>query len=252
MKNENVWILNFTDVYKKEHFYEQYPYVWIDCSQIRGTYGYCDGDATRQLQDKIRNFSPYGIHYIDSGNYHYMSKLFTDDIKEPFTLIVLDHHPDMQPPLFQGLLSCGCWLQSVMDCNPFIKKIVLLGPDETLLSSSSSSYKEKIHIYSQQTLMQKEFSCTLQQEVIEGPVYISMDKDVLSTSDAITDWNQGPFSLSWVLHLINDFIGQNEIIGVDICGELPRSNSDRKSYHATLVNDHTNLELLHTLYRRAS
>ncbi len=51
----------------------------------------------RILKERIATFQPEEIHFIDSGNHHYMSKLWTDKITSPFSLVVFDHHPDMQP-----------------------------------------------------------------------------------------------------------------------------------------------------------
>lgn len=42
-----------------------------------------------------------GIHFLDSGNYHYVTKLWLDQVKEPFDLLVLDHHT--------------CWRYSLQD-----------------------------------------------------------------------------------------------------------------------------------------
>ena len=46
-----------------------------------------------------------GIHFLDSGNYHYVSKIWMEKIEEEFELLVLDHHTDMQPPMFGDILS---------------------------------------------------------------------------------------------------------------------------------------------------
>ena len=36
-----------------------------------------------------------GITFIGSGNYHYVSHLLLEEINKPFTLILFDHHTDM-------------------------------------------------------------------------------------------------------------------------------------------------------------
>lgn len=41
-----------------------------------------------------------GIHFIDSGNYHYMTRLWLTRMDQPFCLLVYDNHTDMQPPGF--------------------------------------------------------------------------------------------------------------------------------------------------------
>ena len=61
----------------------------------------------QQIQDKIKDLSVHGIHFIDNGNYHYLTKLWIEKIDEPFILVVFDHHSDMQKPLYQDFLSCG-------------------------------------------------------------------------------------------------------------------------------------------------
>ena len=40
----------------------------------------------------IAGYPAEGIHFIDSGNYHYLTKLWTDKLRVPFSLIVFDHH----------------------------------------------------------------------------------------------------------------------------------------------------------------
>lgn len=96
----DVTIMDFTGIYEKEHFYGKTRVHWIDCQQIQGTNCYCDEEAETLLRQKIAPFPAEAIHFIDSGNYHYMTKLWTEKLREPFVLVVADHHPDMQPPLF--------------------------------------------------------------------------------------------------------------------------------------------------------
>ena len=67
-------------------------------------------DGTLALKRMIADYPAEGVHFIDSGNYHYLTKFWTDKLETPFSLIVFDHHPDMQPPLFDNILSCGSWV----------------------------------------------------------------------------------------------------------------------------------------------
>ena len=86
------------------------PCQWVDCTHLRGTQCYCDSEGERRLRALLAPYPPEGIHLIDSGDYHYVTKLWTDKIDHPFSLIVFDHHPDMQPPLFEGSspADAGC------------------------------------------------------------------------------------------------------------------------------------------------
>jgi len=99
--------MNFSGIYQEEQFYEGEQISWIDLSDISGTNCYCDGDAQAQILERMEKYPVSGIYFIDSGNYHYMSRIGIGRVKEPFNLLVFDNHTDMQLPAFGGLLSCG-------------------------------------------------------------------------------------------------------------------------------------------------
>ncbi|MCQ2287428.1 MAG: hypothetical protein MJZ76_11240, partial [Bacteroidales bacterium] len=126
---------------------------WLDCTQIAGTDCYCDDEAVAEINKLIdeklgTNFANSNsdssndgtgfaalpaIHFFDNGNYHYMSKLWTDRITEPFDLVVFDHHPDMQPPRFGDILSCGGWVKKVLEENKFVQNVVIIGVADHLI-----------------------------------------------------------------------------------------------------------------------
>ncbi|MFR3946866.1 MAG: hypothetical protein ACLTZM_07055 [Ruminococcus sp.] len=107
----NIVIMDFSGIYQEEQFYEGEQISWIDLSDISGTNCYCDGDAQAQILERMEKYPVSGIYFIDSGNYHYMSRIGIGRVKEPFNLLVFDNHTDMQLPAFGGLLSCGGGLQ---------------------------------------------------------------------------------------------------------------------------------------------
>ena len=98
-----VVLMNFTHVYEQESFYKKEPHCWIDLTDLEGVNGYCDENAVKDIRERIARLSPYGLHFIDSGNYHYMSRIGIGRVKEPFNLLVFDNHTDMQLPAFGGL-----------------------------------------------------------------------------------------------------------------------------------------------------
>ena len=125
-------ILNFTHAYETQPFLRRYPASWVDCTGLQGTDCYCSPESYGKLQELLAPFSPEGLHLIDSGDYHYVTKLWTDKIDQPFSLVLFDHHPDMQPTLFDELLSCGCWVRTMLDTNPLLQKVCIIGANETL------------------------------------------------------------------------------------------------------------------------
>ena len=97
-----ITIHDFSGVYSGQKFMqtlrESTKALWLDGTGIAGIDCYCDDEAVAAIREQIANAgikNAEGIHFIDGGNYHYMSKIWTDMVQEPFTLVVFDHHPDM-------------------------------------------------------------------------------------------------------------------------------------------------------------
>ena len=131
--------MNFTHVYEQERFINDIHFQWIDCTDLNGTNCYCDAEAAKVIRQRMAPYLPEGIHFIDSGNYHYISKFWTDKIKTPFSLVVFDHHPDMQPSLFDNLMSCGCWVKKVLDTNYIYDYLIV---DEVDQSTASQLWRK--------------------------------------------------------------------------------------------------------------
>ena len=80
-------IMDFSGIYKGEQFFEGEKVSWLDVREIPGTNCYCDDEAKTQILEKLEEFSAGGIYFIDSGNYHYMSRIGIERVKEPFRLL---------------------------------------------------------------------------------------------------------------------------------------------------------------------
>lgn len=210
----------FTHVYEEEALPLGAQTQLIDCRDLQGTDCYCDQEAACAIRERIAPFPPEGIHWIDSGDYHYVSKFWIDKIQQPFDLVLFDHHPDMQPPLFDQLLSCGSWVLDALQTNTFLQKVCIVGAAENL-RSETQPYKNRILFFGEQEAAQKDYWRTFAQLHFQEPVYISVDKDVLAPDFARTNWDQGSLSLAQLEELLYEMLLQDEVIGIDICGELP-------------------------------
>ena len=116
MRNSGeIVLMDFSGIYEEEQFWKQERVSWVSLQEVSGTNCYCDEEAMKFLKKKIADYSPNGIHFLDSGNYHYMSRIWIEKIGSPFGLVVFDNHTDMQPPAFGGLLSCGGWIASSIE-----------------------------------------------------------------------------------------------------------------------------------------
>lgn len=250
MKPEIV-VMNFSHVYEEERFIRNSRFRWVDCTDIGGTAGYCDEDARREIARRISDLSPECIHFIDSGNYHYVSKLWTDMIRSRFSLVVFDHHPDMQPPLFKDMLSCGSWVKDMLDTNPWLDKVVIAGASEELMARAISGYEDRIRFFSGSELSVEEGWKEFSGLHVSCPVYISVDKDVLDPSSATTDWDQGSMPLSELEALLGIIFHNEKVIGVDVCGECSRALDVFEEQRDEQINGHANAELLSLFLRSA-
>ena len=224
----NNLVLDFTHIYDDEHIRKSDKFHWLDLGTLTGCDMYCSHASEMQLGKMIDEYGINGIHFIDSGNYHYITKIMTDRIKEPFVLVLFDHHTDMQKPMIDNMVSCGDWAGSVLDNNRFLKQAVLIGPQNDDIEHIDVKCPEKLITFSAEELRKINSDEDINNIVIgkniqkictDVPVYISIDKDILDKRYVDTNWSQGHMSVRLLETLLKDFIVDKDIIGIDICGE---------------------------------
>lgn len=164
----------------------------IDLTSLEGTSCYCDAEAASLIRRTVADLPLQAVHWIDTGDYHYISLFWLERIDRPFALMHLDHHPDDQECAFGGdVLSCGSWVREAREKLPMMKHCV------TVYDSSAPV------------------------DIPEGlPVYVSLDCDVMSRDYARTDWDQGSMTLEEVKDVISSAVRGHEVIGADICGGI--------------------------------
>ncbi len=230
-------LINFTNTYPKEKD-DTYKLSRLDFSSMSGTDMYCDDEALTTIRDSLMPFGPEGIHFIDSGNYHYMSYIFTSMIEKPYILVIFDHHTDMKPAMFD-MLSCGAWIKTVLDNDTNIKKAVLIGPPEKSIDEIPDGDRSdpRLICVSEEEYLSAGIPSDVIREInsLSLPVYLSIDKDILKTSDAVTNWDQGNVSLDILLDSVHKI---PNIMGADICGLLPeKDGADPTAYEKNSRSD---------------
>ena len=238
-------IMNFSGIYKNQSFYKDHAekeIFWTELSDLSGCNCYCDAEASDRIRKEIQAFTGRGLHFIDSGNYHYMTRLWLEKLQIPFRLLVFDNHTDMQPPAFGGLLSCGGWIVASLEELPLLQEVILVGPDEEAYTQVEPDLQQKVLFLSREKLS------TMTAEEKEGffnnlsedlPLYVSVDKDVLCKGDASTTWSQGDMHLSELMSFLELILERQNILGMDVCGEC-----DMDSCSEDFLNDHANEAIL--------
>lgn len=268
VKNENL-ILDFTHVYCDEDIKDIDRFRYIDCSDIQETDMYCSKNAYEKIWGRIEPYGIQGIHYIDSGNYHYISKIITDHIDEPFGLVMYDHHTDMQMPMVPEMMSCGDWAGQALSQNKNLRQLVIVGPPESdieqTLESYSGSQSGRLLTFSAEDLHGDLLENKLKLIKTDLPLYISIDKDVLGPEYTETNWSQGDMSIDGLERLLSVFLGgqgeeknsdacrndernagdirHSRILGIDICGEIQTDIPVPEYLEAEEKNEKVNIEL---------
>ena len=212
-------IFDFSGVY--ETIRDQLPedfHFW-NCRDLTGTDLYCTEEAIEKIMEKINASGYHGIHLIDSGNYHYMTKLFLDVLQEPFSLIFFDHHNDMQRSSLFDLLSCGSWAAETIRSQSYLQQILLVGPPQKNLDEIEEDLREKVVTISEEEILGSSQDELQNWFCMKYPVYISIDKDMLSTEDTETNWDQGKIRIGQLQKMLEYIFQSNQVLGVDICGE---------------------------------
>ncbi len=222
------------------------------------------GKFEQQLAQWHRAEDLPAITLIGSGDFHHLTLALLARLTTPFNLLVLDKHPDWMRGL--PFLHCGTWLYHAARL-PNVQRIFHLGGDIdfdngfrwlapwSLLRSGKIVVMPAVRTYQRgqwagvpnPPLRQDgSFSRTrclglLQQyrfELARFPLYISVDKDVLTSEDAIVNWDSGHLHLDELTTVLETFLhaARGRIAGFDTVGDWSPvicKGLFRKSFHWT-------------------
>ncbi|MCR5303111.1 MAG: hypothetical protein K6E33_01010 [Lachnospiraceae bacterium] len=301
----DIAVMSLSGIYDRENFYHRYLEdniaVFHDLTGVSGANGYCSEDSETRFQELMEGNLSSRIHFIDNGNYHYMSLLWMEAVMEKgmdYALIYFDNHSDRQDAAFGGLLSCGSWVKEAEDRLSGLHKTIWVNSDEVVISGEVESndlhnafshsvnetgdemghglhnpsiargcrlegtagtglHNSQINLsnkcgdtndYSLHNLAKSqanksedaaaydlhnsfrlpinEFEAAVENSLHNTPVYISVDKDVLSEDEVRTNWDQGHMSLDEFLLHLSILLDKCEVRGIDICGGPDRYADD--------------------------
>jgi len=183
-------------------------------------------------------FRPYTL--FGSGDFHHLSAVWMRQFQEPMTLLSFDNHPDwdIRPPKW----SCGAWINRALE-NPRIQKVGIWGCGNfecnfpwRLLGNRTAAREGRlrVHPWAQEGVIYPSWLNPLTSETwksqfagwvesrIGQKIYVTIDMDCLSASEAVTNWESGRFTcddLVWALKTLREKV---EIIGGDLCGAWSR------------------------------
>lgn len=246
--------LNLTGMFHEEEM-KKHGITVVDLSDIPGTDMYLSDDARDEIRKRLTPYGPSGIHFLEGGNYHYLTEFFLEKIHGPYSLVLFDNHSDMQLPMIHKMTSCGSWAGEVLFRDENLVQLILVGPDEATMDAidvrDRAESAGKMVCISLQDLQQEKAAQKIETVNTDVPMYISVDKDVLSRQYAVTNWNQGQMSLPTLEKLLRKIYLDCDVIGTDICGEYRPSDGPLPEYaRAERINAGTDQELYNFIMRQ--
>ncbi|MGA2774882.1 MAG: hypothetical protein ABSE81_02325 [Candidatus Omnitrophota bacterium] len=268
MLNKSIRILNFDDsLIKQKRILLRYPAQIIDLEKIGPKVRLWMNSALKdEIAARLLPETENAVTFTGSGDFHHISGILTRQFREPFSLIVFDHHPDWDilPPRY----GCGSWVTEALR-NKALSKCLLIGVSSSDISTWSiqsgnfvSLKASRLEIYPYlheptrvflekipennsfrregNFLLSKIFWSELKDKNIPElflslvrslPVknaYVSLDKDCLKNEDSLTNWEEGKFSLDELLVMLKIIKDNCEIIGMDICGDYSKPSFANK------------------------
>ncbi|MCH4071473.1 MAG: hypothetical protein LKF11_00685 [Pseudoramibacter sp.] len=166
------------------------------------------------IRKRLKHCTPAEVHFIDNGNYHYLTYYWLEKLSEPVNLLVFDHHSDMLPPVFGKIMSCGSWLLRTVEDLPMVKQVLHFGMDPRYLSHIPTNFRDRVTATDD-----AEQAVRFLKQHRHRPLYISLDKDVFSNREVRTNWDQGRLRFPVFERLLRAADQICAIRGMDVCGE---------------------------------
>lgn len=204
------------------------------------------GATTRVFQKFVSELSnclpaQYGTVFLGSGDFHHLSWPLISRIhaEEPFQVVVLDNHPDNMR--FPFGIHCGSWVREVakLPCVSHVHVVGITSKDiglthalenywRPLLANRLTYWSLQVDVrwarwvglasafrtFSDPDELITQFLAAIEPQ----PVYLTIDKDVLSPEIVRTNWDQGLLSDHHVLAIIHAL--RERLVGSDITGEI--------------------------------
>jgi hypothetical protein len=189
------------------------------------------------------------ITLCGSGDFHHVSLALVRQLRQPFNLLIVDKHPDWMRAV--PFLHCGTWVYHAAQL-PLVRRIFHVGGDLDFdngfrwLAPWPMLRSGKITVFPAVRTFERGAwtgiatppvrpdleTWTSPQRLEEllrpyraslrlWPLYISLDKDVMSPADAVVNWDSGHLALPEVESILQAFLGaaRGNLAGMDIVGD---------------------------------
>ena len=201
-----------------------------------------------QLAGSNRDTNPF-LNFIGSGDFHHVSLALLRRLRGSCNLLVIDNHPDWMRGI--PFLHCGTWLYHAAQL-PGVRRIFHVGGDVDFdnayrwLAPWSMLRAGKIVVLPARRRFQgrhwarieheslrrnaeepaeretiEDWLTPFRAELASLPLYISLDKDVLTASETAVNWDSGYLRTREVLNVAQAFLdaAEGRLAGMDVVGD---------------------------------
>ena len=125
-----------------------------------------------------------------------------------------------------------------------MRHIGLGGVSDARVSRIAVALRSKVLFYSESEIDHHQAWPSKAGKLIHEPVYISIDKDVLRTDDAVTNWRNGDMTLMQLQAVLRIFYAHERVMGVDITGECSNMLDYATEVKDASIDNEANEELI--------
>ncbi|MDD5155620.1 MAG: hypothetical protein PHF11_03945 [Candidatus Omnitrophica bacterium] len=259
MLDRSIRILDFdASIPKQKRLLSEHKNNILDLRELGAKARYWASASVRSAVEKrIKDSAASAVTFLGSGDFHHITELLISRFDEPMSVIVFDFHPDWDRLSWR--FACGSWVNQVLRkknvsrvilIGPSSRDLSTLSIQSGNLSALKDSrlqiypyshppslvFLRKIpqnastrtesgvffsRIYWDELKNKKtgDFFQGLIQGLPDKKVYVSIDKDCLRNEFALTNWEEGVFSLEDLLGMLKLIKQNSDIVGLDITGD---------------------------------
>jgi arginase family enzyme len=209
-------------------------------------------DFCRETFSSLAPFVLYG-----SGDFHHLTALWIRRLSEPVVVVSFDNHPDwdIRPPKW----CCGGWVNRALELS-HVQQISVWGCGNfecwwprQIFGNRRAERDGKLEVHpwadhrpERDRGRRGAILANNWQEKFERfadnlggiAIYVTIDLDCLRPDDAVTNWENGRFSLSDLVWALQTLRRTNRIIAGDICGAYSAPRYARRKQKFISEMDH--------------
>jgi hypothetical protein len=189
------------------------------------------------------------LTFVGSGDFHHVTLSLLRRIQQPINLLVLDNHPDWMRGI--PFMHCGTWLYHAARL-PQVQHIFHVGGNVDFdngfrwLAPWRLLRSGKVHVLPSVRAFEgsgwaavphaplrpdaltpldaqrlRQLLEPFQGELGRWPLYVSLDKDVMTTREATVNWDSGQLNMAEVELLLTMFVqaANGRLAGMDVVGD---------------------------------